>query len=44
MNRLNDISKIDVGFPRDFLESDDVRELIFGKTFPLIDSGKGYEV
>ena len=37
MRQLNEISKIDLGFPRGFLESDDVRSLIFGETFSLID-------
>jgi aryl-alcohol dehydrogenase-like predicted oxidoreductase len=35
--RLGDSSGFRLGFPREFLESDDVRELIFGDTFELID-------
>ncbi|PIP76127.1 MAG: aldo/keto reductase [Ignavibacteria bacterium CG22_combo_CG10-13_8_21_14_all_37_15] len=32
MNRLNEISKIDLGFPHDFLLSDVVKEVVFGGT------------
>jgi aryl-alcohol dehydrogenase-like predicted oxidoreductase len=35
--RLSELSGFRPGFPREFLESDDVRELIFGDTFDLID-------
>jgi len=35
--RLSEASPIDLGFPRSFLESDSVRELIFGGTYGLID-------
>jgi aryl-alcohol dehydrogenase-like predicted oxidoreductase len=35
--RLEAASDFRPGFPRDFLESEDVRELIFGATFDLID-------
>jgi aryl-alcohol dehydrogenase-like predicted oxidoreductase len=35
--RLEAAGGFGLGFPRDFLESDDVRELIFGDTFDLID-------
>jgi aryl-alcohol dehydrogenase-like predicted oxidoreductase len=37
LERLHAASGFRLGFPRDFLESDDVRELIFGETFDLID-------
>ncbi len=37
MERLGELSDFRVGFPRDFLESDHVRGLIFGDTFELID-------
>jgi len=37
MARLSEASPIQLGFPRSFLESDHVRGLIFGETFPLID-------
>ncbi len=37
VERLVDASAFDVGFPRDFLESDHVRGLIFGDTYELID-------
>lgn len=36
--RLDAVSEFSPGFPRDFLESDHVRGLIFGDTFELIDS------
>ncbi len=32
MNRLNEISKIELGFPHDFLTSDVVKEVVFGGT------------
>jgi aryl-alcohol dehydrogenase-like predicted oxidoreductase len=35
--RLEAVGGFGVGFPRDFLESDHVRGLIFGDTFELID-------
>lgn len=37
VERLSSASGFDVGFPRDFLETDHVRGLIFGDTFDLID-------
>jgi aryl-alcohol dehydrogenase-like predicted oxidoreductase len=37
VERLSAASDFRRGFPRDFLESDDVRGLIFGDTFDLID-------
>ena len=37
MQRLDDVSKIPLGFPYDFIDSDMVREFIYGKTFSLID-------
>jgi aryl-alcohol dehydrogenase-like predicted oxidoreductase len=37
VDRLDEISGFRLGFPRDFLESDHVRGLIFGDTFELID-------
>jgi aryl-alcohol dehydrogenase-like predicted oxidoreductase len=37
LERLRAASDFRAGFPRDFLESEDVRELIFGDTFELID-------
>jgi aryl-alcohol dehydrogenase-like predicted oxidoreductase len=38
LGRLDAVSDFRTGFPRDFLESDHVRGLIFGDTFDLIDS------
>ena len=37
LERLESAGGFGLGFPRDFLESDDVRALIFGETFDLID-------
>jgi len=37
LSRLAEASPIDLGFPRSFLESGHVRELIFGETYDLID-------
>jgi aryl-alcohol dehydrogenase-like predicted oxidoreductase len=38
LERLDTTSEFRAGFPRDFLESDHVRGLIFGDTFDLIDA------
>jgi aryl-alcohol dehydrogenase-like predicted oxidoreductase len=38
LRRLDEVSAIPLGFPGDFLASDEVTELIFGTTRPLIDS------
>jgi hypothetical protein len=35
MQRLDEVSRIELGFPLDFLGG--VREIVYGKTFPLID-------
>jgi len=37
LTRLGDAGGFGLGFPREFLESEDVRELIFGDTFERID-------
>jgi aryl-alcohol dehydrogenase-like predicted oxidoreductase len=41
IERLNEASPIDLGFPHSFLGSDHVRGLIFGKTFPQIITSRG---
>jgi aryl-alcohol dehydrogenase-like predicted oxidoreductase len=41
LERLNESSPIDLGFPHSFLGSDHVRGLIFGKTFPQIITSRG---
>jgi aryl-alcohol dehydrogenase-like predicted oxidoreductase len=41
VDHLDEISGFRLGFPRDFLESDHVRGLIFGDTFELIDDHRG---
>lgn len=38
MNRLNEVSKIDLGFPHTFLNSDNIRNLTFGGTYDKIDN------
>lgn len=38
MQRLNEVSAIEMGFPHDFLASDGVREITFGGTFGQIDN------
>jgi aryl-alcohol dehydrogenase-like predicted oxidoreductase len=35
--RLDDVSAITLGFPHDFLASDSIRSIAYGKTFDLID-------
>lgn len=35
--RLNEVSRIEIGFPHDFLSSDMIRDRLFGGTFDLID-------
>jgi aryl-alcohol dehydrogenase-like predicted oxidoreductase len=37
LTRLNEVSRIELGFPRDFLESDFIRFLVHGNTWDLID-------
>lgn len=36
--RLDAVSRIERGFPHDFLAQDGVKEVIYGKTLALIDS------
>ncbi len=38
MQRLDQVSAIKLGFPHNFLQSEEVTELIFGNTLPLIDN------
>ena len=37
LKRLDGISKIEMGFPYDFLSSDMVKILLYGNTYPFID-------
>jgi aryl-alcohol dehydrogenase-like predicted oxidoreductase len=37
VERLEAASGFEPGFPRDFLESENIRKLIFGESFPLLD-------
>ena len=41
MQRLQDVSKIDLGFPHDFLASDEVQDLVSGGTFEKMDRHRG---
>ena len=41
MGDLNEISKIDLGFPHDFLESEIPKDLVYGGTFDQIDDHRG---
>jgi aryl-alcohol dehydrogenase-like predicted oxidoreductase len=38
MNRLDEISKIQLGFPHDFIESESGKVLAYGNKFPFIDN------
>jgi diketogulonate reductase-like aldo/keto reductase len=38
MNRLDEISKIQLGFPHDFLEVESVKMHAYGRKFPFIDN------
>ncbi|PLZ95847.1 aldo/keto reductase [Fischerella thermalis CCMEE 5268] len=38
LQRLNEVSKIELGFPHDFLQNDVIRDRLFGGTFNLIDN------
>lgn len=38
LQRLNEVSQIDLGFPHDFLSSDMIRDRLFGGTFNTIDN------
>jgi aryl-alcohol dehydrogenase-like predicted oxidoreductase len=36
--KLNEVSKIDLGFPHNFLSSDNIRDIVFGGTYNKIDN------
>ena len=38
LNKLNEVSKIDLGFPHNFLNSDNIKEIVFGGTYNKIDN------
>jgi len=38
MDKLNEVSKIDLGFPHSFLSSDHIRDIVFGGTYDKIDN------
>ncbi len=41
VNRLSEISKIEMGFPHDFLGQDNIKEILHGGTQDLIDNHRG---
>jgi hypothetical protein len=38
MEELDTLSRIELGFPHDFLEYEEVRSTVYGNTFTLIDN------
>ena len=38
LQRLDETSRVDLGFPHDFLSSEKIRDVCFGETFPWIDN------
>ena len=36
--RLEDVSRVDPGFPHDFLQGDHIRDIVYGGTFERIDN------
>jgi hypothetical protein len=42
LEALNEISKIDLGFPHNFLSSDMIKALIYGDVFSRIDFQRGF--
>lgn len=38
LQRLNEVSQIELGFPHDFLQNDTIRDRLFGGTFSVIDN------
>jgi len=41
MQRLNEVSKIELGFPHDFLASDEIKDIVFAGTYDQIDTRRG---
>jgi aryl-alcohol dehydrogenase-like predicted oxidoreductase len=42
LTRLDEASAIELGFPHDFLQSENIRDLVYGGTFDRIDNHRGY--
>jgi hypothetical protein len=38
IDRLDKVSKIDLGFPHDFLSAEIIKDIIFGGTYHMIDN------
>ena len=38
LSRLNDCSQIEMGFPHEFLESEQIQDIVFGGTYNQIDN------
>jgi diketogulonate reductase-like aldo/keto reductase len=36
--QLNEVSQIELGFPHDFLQSDNIKQVIFGGTYDLLET------
>jgi hypothetical protein len=41
MKTLNEVSKIDMGFPQDFLSSEAIKDIVYGGTYSLIHNTAG---
>ncbi len=44
LQRLNEVSQIELGFPHDFLQSDTIRERLYGGTFNAIENHHSYRL
>jgi aryl-alcohol dehydrogenase-like predicted oxidoreductase len=42
INKLNEVSKIEMGFPHEFLSSDNIKDIVFGGTQDKIDNHHKY--
>jgi len=38
LETLDNVGKVELGFPHDFLEHEEVRSTVYGNTFSLIDN------
>jgi hypothetical protein len=41
MQRLDKVSQIELGFPHDFLTSDQIRDLVYGGIYTQLDNHRG---
>jgi aryl-alcohol dehydrogenase-like predicted oxidoreductase len=42
LQRLNEVSQIELGFPHDFLQGDTIRNVVYGGTYSAIDNHRNY--